>query len=996
MIMERIYSSNSLEKLCQTLAHHLQEPPADVFAREVIITQSAGMASWLKTSLTGHNGILANFSFQNQDGFLSEVYQLLFGERPKNNSDLLKYRLFDLLGDSGFAGEFPDVAAYFEGNMQRKFQLAGKITDLFDQYQLYRPEMVAGWSEGTLATPNQSEAWQQWLWQRLDIDSRSDIRERLFQKMDEEQALLRSMFPSVSLFGITVFTSFHHGFFRKLAEITRVDFYICLPTHQPTYQNDLLQAFGTKAAELAQLFDLSGYLPVENNGGTSLARLQNQILNNETSFTGEVDASIQVNACYTPAREAEVLYNYLLGLLDKDRSLTPADILVLATDIDKYAPFVKAVFNNAPVKIPIQVSGASATSDDTIVSAVEMILRHGEEDMTSEKVVSLLEQKRIRQRFGIEDSTYIRSVVRKANIRFGMENRKGDDTVYVGWKYGLDKILLGYAMLTDEEFAIDDDLALYPFRDTEASASHDLFRLRHFVEILHATIEAQREERTLAEWKDWLFAEVIDRMVYRDDFSKDDRSELSSVYRSLAFTDRIEYDQKIPFAVFQDELQKRLFSKSRETRLNTGRVTVSPPVPVRGLPFRVICFLGLDNGVFPRHDRFQGFDLLGEEYRAGDRSKKEADKYLFLDTLMAAREKLFLSYIGISAKDNTAIPPSIVVDTLLQYLGQPDLAVKHPLHGYSPRYQPGNERLFTFLYGGESDEFKATANRPEPMDSVSAYSFVKFFENPVAWYFNNILGIRYEETDDTLPETELITPDSLQKWQVKKDLAVIDGQYNLETYKEKCIKEGLLPLKSLGDLTFRQYNEEIAGIREVLRKLAEGTPERSVAIDLDVDGMRIAGPIPRVFGRAYIATALSRSPEKEWTRAFLHSLLLFAAGSIDRATMVRSDGTVQDLAYFSPRDAKERITGLLSFFRRGMDLPLKFSLTAACPPAKTPFNAEWVMKAFKQQAAGNDFGLPPDPYMQVLMREGYFDVVTEDDLTDIRTLAGLLYLNEIM
>lgn len=160
MTMSQIYSSNRLEQLCQTLASHLQKPPADVFAKEVIITQSAGMESWLKHGLTSRNTILANFSFQNQDGFLSEIHQLLFGERPKNNHDSLKYGLYDLLADPAFAEAFPDVAAYYAGDSLRRFQLAGKVADLFDQYQLYRPEMVSGWNQGTRSAQNEAEAWQ--------------------------------------------------------------------------------------------------------------------------------------------------------------------------------------------------------------------------------------------------------------------------------------------------------------------------------------------------------------------------------------------------------------------------------------------------------------------------------------------------------------------------------------------------------------------------------------------------------------------------------------------------------------------------------------------------------------------------------------------------------------------------------------------------------------------------------------------------------------------
>jgi exodeoxyribonuclease V gamma subunit len=171
----------------------------------------------------------------------------------------------------------------------------------------------------------------------------------------------------------------------------------------------------------------------------------------------------------------------------------------------------------------------------------------------------------------------------------------------------------------------------------------------------------------MAEWKMFLIEEVVDKMVYHNDFNKDDRAELTSVYRALSFIGSLEFEEKVPFAVFLDELNTKLFTESGEMKLNTGNVTVSAPVPARGIPFKVICFLGLDNDVFPRKDRFMGFDLLGEKYLMGDRNKKETDKYLFLDTILSAREKLYLSYTGQNVKDNTVIPPSIAVDTFLEY-----------------------------------------------------------------------------------------------------------------------------------------------------------------------------------------------------------------------------------------------------------------------------------------------------------------------------------------
>ncbi|MEI7983035.1 MAG: exodeoxyribonuclease V subunit gamma, partial [Bacteroidota bacterium] len=580
--MHKIYSSNRLENLCQTLAGNIRDTEYDLFGKEVIITQTAGMNAWVKTELARINSVFANFEFQNQDGLFAGIYQLLYGQPFRNNIDAIKYKIYGFLGCDDFNDEFPDVAGYYKESDLRRFQLASRIADLFDQYQLYRHEMIDKWEQGSLSTENSAEKWEKWLWLKLEIESRHKIRNRMYEQMKARQEEIRKRYPLISLFGITVYTRFHLDFFMEFSKYTRVTFYLCLPADHSEHRNELLASYGTKARELAEMFNLEDFIPEKNKKDTLLARLQNQVLKNTNDLHFTDDGSLQVNSCYTPVREAECLYNYLLDLFDNDRTLKPGDVLVMTTDINKYAPFIKAVFRNAPVNIPFQVSGAANNSEDSIVAALELLLNFTEDDLTSEKVVSLLEQKRIKQRFGIQDVSYIRSAVRKANIRFGLENSEDDDTRYVSWKYGLEKIVLGCAMLTDDEFENK-----YPFREAEGAASYDLLRLKAFVEQLEALLDIHNKKKTPAGWKTFLFDEVIDQMIFRDDFNKDDRAELSSIYRALSFTDNLEFQEELPFSVFLDELKSKLFTESREIKLNTGRVTVSAPIPVRGLPFKV-------------------------------------------------------------------------------------------------------------------------------------------------------------------------------------------------------------------------------------------------------------------------------------------------------------------------------------------------------------------------------------------------------------------------
>lgn len=1014
-----VYCSNNPEYLCEKLSQNLKNNPKDVFDQEVIITQSEGMTAWLRTSLANRNGIIANTLFLNQDAIISEIYELIFDEKAKVSKDSVRFKIYRALGNNDFIKAFSTVSDYYKDDDLRQIQLAGKIADLFDQYQLYRPDFLRAWRQGTTVTDKQdSEEWQKWLWNEIAIVSREEIKEQIGKNLEAKRTIVASRFPRISVFGVTIFTEYHLEFFKILSGYITVDFYISMPGVSDDYVNSLLISFGQKARELKEMleriFGKPEFVAVKYGSDNSsydtlLTRVQNQILSNTNQLESIDDSSIQINSCHTPAREAECLYNYLLDLFVKEKSLKPGDILVMTTDIDKYAPYLKALFLHGPAKIPFWISGAANTTEDSIISALEQLMKFTEDDFTSEKVVSLLEQKRVKTRFGVNDCEYIRSVVRNTNIRTGIEGKESNDTIYVSWKYGLDKIIMGYAMLTDEEYQADDGPALFPYSDAESSASFDLLRLKAFTDKLAEILKAEQTERSLAEWKTLLFREIIEEMIFYDSFSKEDRAELTSIYKALSYIDDVDFGEKVSFRVFLNELDSKLFREYAEISLNTGNVTVSPAVPVRGIPYRVICFLGLDNDIFPRQDRYQGFDLIGEEYRQGDRSKKETDKYLFLDTILSAREKLYLSFIGQSSRDNSRIPPSIVIDTLVDYLDNKSLVVEHPLHGFSNRYnREAPERMFTYLYGNESGIRSEREPAKTETDEISVHSFVKFFENPVQWYFEKILGIGYDDEETALPESEPFEVRGLEKWKLRQKLMETDTVDNDELLL-KLMKEGMLPLKNLGATTLEKIRDEIENLRNKYYELRNGTEERSQVVDLCLEDIRFTGTVNGIFGERYIAYAFSDNP-RHYIKAYLNVLILYAMKSIRSAHFIypgrkeKTGSAIKEINmdFLPAEEARERLRSLLAFFQKGQEAPLRFTPAAA----KSVLGAKITENVFLDEAMGNEYAdVPPDRAIRNLYDEGYFrefdidgyrkqtfspQVYEESRFNEIKEIASLL------
>lgn len=919
-----VYSSNSLDFLCKKLSDQLSKPLENLFQRNIIVTQTLGMEHWLKTLLAHKHGVVANVQFINPNGLIWNLQQLLLDQIPQANPHTIRFRLFSLLDGDQFKDKFPEVAEYYMNNPLKRIQLAGKLTTLLDHYQLYRPDMVEGWEEDRLSnTDFPAEKWQQWLWKNLQNESQKDISQKLMAEITKRPQEVIQNFPRISVFGLTSGNTFHLQLFKELAEVTQVQMYIQLPSVEEEFKNPLLKSLGQKSIELKNLIEEYCVSPLSFetqpvDTQTTLGKLQNQLLNDsdkEEAF--EDDGSITINSCYTPIREAECLYNYLLNLFEQDKTLQPSDILVVTTQLDKYAPFLRAVFRNAPVRLPMAISGMSSNTEDSIISALDHIMRFADDDFTAERVMSLLEQQRIQQRMGIEDTVYVRQVLQKANIRFGEENCQKDDTVYVSWKYGLDKLLLGYAMYTDQEFPFDDNLTLVPYQDAEASASYDLLRLKAFVEKLQEIQSQKKGARTLSQWKEFLI-EVMDDLIYFDDFNKDDRASVSDIHRSLLYIDSIEHGEEVFFEVFLEELDNNFFRDARQLKLNTGNITVTKPYAVKGIPHKVICVLGLDNGEFPRVDRYMGFDLLGQEYQDGDRSLKETDKNLFLDLILSAQQKLYISYIGKSVKNNGVIPPSIVTDSLVHYLNIPELITEQPLHGFSQQYNKDNPKLITYLYGDTSEsQFvqKRKDEAPSAPKDVSIKEFLNFCKEPVKWYFNHVLDIYYDDVKEELPEHEVFELNNLEKWIVNND--IVQGKAdNEEEYLLKAKKEGKLPLGISGKVVLDQLKDEVEAAKNTYSRLVNGREEKSVEIFTTINGITITGTLGGIFDRELIVYTVSgsQSTAKNKAAAYAQALLLAHTGHIDKAQFIDKKGEVTSL----PIDAstvEKKLNKVISFFK---------------------------------------------------------------------------------
>jgi exodeoxyribonuclease V gamma subunit len=701
--------------------------------------------------------------------------------------------------------------------------------------------------------------------------------------------------------------------------------------------------------DFVNAIDDSLCIPPSQN--TLLEKIQYDIYHNlnkkRTSITLNdlQDESLIISSSYTPMREVEALYNQILHFLDKDTDLQAQDIIVQLSDIDLYTPYIKAVFDNAPHRLPYTIADRSYAGGDTMIGILEMLLKLGAEDFTSEKILQLLNTEFIKNRFGITNLDLIRNVVREANIRFGIKGYAKDDTRYVSWRYGLERILLGYAIKGGEEYELE-EYSTYPLDVIEGSDAEELLRFKAFVDQLILMIDKRTLDRPLSEWKRYV-EELIGNLLSIDEKSE---AEYKYIQKHLLSIENMNdwLEDAIAYDVFQKSFTDALFSNSRAGHFMSGGITFCSMIPMRSIPFKFTAMLGMDADKFPRTETKIAFNLIDVEYKRGDRNTKNNDKYLFLESLLSARKYLYLSYIGNSTKDNSSFNPSLLIDELKTYIElaceklptgkQIDdfLVQKHPLHAFSQKYFDKTSSLFTYF----SDDFntkkseientfpeKTTPSENADKIHLNLYELIRFFEDPYQYYYNNVLQIYYQGSSTLLPESEIFELDSLQNYQIQSDL--FQSDLEIDKYIDKAKKTGILPLANMANLATKNAYEEIKLIKNQYLKITKNTSPQSIAIDTKLEKVILESFIQPIHNKNYVYSNISSdySKAKHLLKAwFVHLVLMANKQNIDTIFIAKyyNKPIVFKQDILSAKEARERLNQLSNIYLRGQQKPAAF------------------------------------------------------------------------
>lgn len=892
----------------------------------------------------------------------------------------------------------------------RHAALAGKLADIFDQYLVYRPDWIAAWEQGTLNDLGADEAWQAELWRALAAETTVPHRAQLWQQLFAALPGVADRLPErLWVFGISTLAPVYVNLLQALAEHIDVHLFALNPSQEPWrdmaepaqllhtdgvsgHGHPLLASLGKQGRDFFDaLIDVGaqaelerGYFEANTPATTLLTRLQNDILKlcpPEKGCLPQPDDSIQIHCAHSPLRELQILKDRLLLLLAQQPHWQAHDIVVLAPHIETYAPFIEGVFGHAsPLALPYSIADTRLSHTSAWYQAALRLLEVFGGRLSLSDVAALAECRAFQAACNT-DADSIRTLLtvwENAEVRWGWDaahrrdvltqagkaNAAAADTADTAdadavdapslpesashtWQQGLAQTILGWMSPAPEWRAKPQLWRGLAAVETQVEIETQV-RLVRAMRILAEHYLVWQTNATAADWVARFQAALAALLQAQ---TPDDESAAHALLAQLDSwreqTELAGIDTPLSPELAIAEFKQLLHTESEHGFLGGG-ITFCSMVPMRNLPFRAVCLLGLNDGDFPRDTRAPAFDLAARHPRRGDRARRSDDRYLFLEALLSAREHLYLSYVGRNIKDNQELAPSALLAELVEILatmrgisGQDFWAehcAVHPLQAFSKSYFLPETALPSHRHD-YAQSWAAPATAPQPFyDSEAALDnlplhinlaqWQTFWRHPVRAWLSRQLGWHKLWRDAPPPEDESFTPTSeadilTSLWQARRRDEPVEARLKLIEARE------LLPPDQLGDWWRDAYARQAALWPNAL--LADALPAQATA--WDYDGIRLEALFQHITPAGQRLFFAQRARYTDRISALLSHLLWCAAPTTLFDNVTRTTGAVfgSQTVHLPPLEAHTAQTILqaaLVWYRLGQHQPLP--LTPKC------------------------------------------------------------------
>ncbi|UPQ87413.1 exodeoxyribonuclease V subunit gamma [Vibrio sinaloensis] len=810
--------------------------------------------------------------------------------------------------------------------------------------------------------------------------------------------------------------------------------------HTDVVGNSLLASMGKLGRDnmylLSQLdsHEIEAFVDIERD--SLLHQLQADILNLEEHQDDSLldssahkqlvdpgDRSLSLHVCHSPMREVEVLHDQLLAMFDADPSLKPRDIIVMVADINAYSPAIQAVFGNAPGErfIPYSISDRTADQESPILHAFMQLVDLPNTRCLASELLELLETPAILARFAISAEEFVlaKQWVEESGVRWGLNGdtcREFDlpENSHNTWQFGIERMLLGYAMPDTAGLFTTSHGQLAPYNQVQGLGADLAGKLAQFIQAISDYRQRLGETQSIDAWR-----EVLTQLL--DDFflvELEGEAALKSIRDTLANLKQqlndAAFEQSLAPAIVRQYLLDKLSGTRVSQRFLAGQVNFCTLMPMRSIPFRTVCLLGMNDGVYPRSMPPEGFDLMTGRTRPGDRSRRDDDRYLFLEALLSAQQTLYISYVGRSIQDNTERVPSVLVSELVEYcqqnyclLGEQDkpsdesgdalvasLVTHHPMVPFSEQAFSGEHPSYakewlpaanrqgqqSGAFNRQLDDYLLDATFPLELDLVELQ---RFWRLPVQYFFNRRLKVTFEPPLPVMQDEEPFVLGGLESYQMrdallnellKQQQLGQQLQQVMEAFVEQQRAQGKLPVGAFGEIEFETNRVQAEQLLEKIGFVCQASlDDIEIKLTLTPFGadkpVLLTGWLTQVFQSGLVRFRSGQLRAQDYLAAWIDHLAMSAMGVSRPTHMIgydRKEGAIHLIypAIADRKQAVEWLTELVRLFYQGMTQPLAYFPKTALANIEAGFSrGHWAddeEKALKKMAdTFNDGYLSP-------------------------------------
>lgn len=1089
-----LISGNRLDALADHLGARLAEPREEGdLAPDVVLIPQPTLRQWLLQTLAERLGVAAHLRILTPSEFTWEQLRAASPALPDASPwdrDRLRWRLYAQLAATrtlppavdGFLARARS-AGRRDGEVLARFALAEALAGAFDKYQAYRRDWLERWDAG-----EDRDDWQAILWRQLREGLTTPHRAALvgewLARFDPRSPAFAGVAPPGLPARIAAFGTIHVSpdvlhLLAVVGQWSALDFY--LPSPSAAYwgdveslrarlardgtealpaaladlqmDNPLLAAWGAGGREIiAQLYAYDVIQPAQETEcfvppprDTLLHRLQADVFERVPPTPGDLDprdASVQVHACHSRLREVEVLHDRLRALLDDPRfdpPLEPREIAVLAPDIAAYLPLARAVFGGIapddPRYIPFSLADRPQLQTHPLMAVLQAMLDLADAPMRASEFLDLLAVPSVARAHGLDPGALARvgRWLDEAGVRWGDDEESRERAGVGRWRefsfaFGLERLLAGYAAGVEGVPGAEAGIAPYVALEGGDAGILDAVLVVH--ERLHALATWMRTPHTAQEWQRRLAEDLVAIAGAADD---DDDAARRRMLEALAdFAAQAADAGPLPASLVRRTLLDTLAQPSPHQPWLAGGVTFAGMVPLRTVPFRVICLLGMDADAYPRREPADDVNRLVDAVqgraprRIGDRSVRDDDRFLFLQLLCAAGDVLHISHGGRDARNDDVREPATMVVELLDAIeamhgptGRAQCQVTHPLQPFSPRAfgraddgvgldmrrRSYRDEWWIPLPGHVAAEppFAVPLALPAPAAPDRAAVLRDFLLNPSRAWLRDRLGVQWPGNDagETV-DREPLGPDRRTRW------SVIEAAVAWETQAPGLLARpghvqpalrahALLPPGHDGDALVEEAVRVARLLVEARDAHRAGAPVRRVAVHGDDAPHGLAFAFDDVHGATRVIATAGKQKGKRRVRAAFEHLLLASVLGEDATTVLitegeppkRKAGEAADagpvleercFAGVSRARAREALGVLLALWHDGQRSPLPFMPdsaatyvdTLATPAKGNPTGRSDEERAWRAardtHARHGGGGEQDDPWVQLAFR----------------------------